>query len=60
MTPRLVLNYEYYTYIEMILMKSFSHLKVSFARNLRVKSVSTVPPVPPLCPTGRDGTLSPL
>lgn len=29
MTPRPVLNYEYYTYIEMILMKSFSYLKVA-------------------------------
>lgn len=40
MTPRLVLNYEYYTYIEMIMMQSFSHLK------LRAKLVSMVPPCP--------------
>lgn len=48
MTPRLVLNYEYYTYIEMILMKSFSHLK------LRAKSVSTVPPCPRSVPRVGD------
>ena len=48
MTPRLVLNYEYYTYIEMILMKSFSSQKVAS----EVCVICT--PVPPLCPTGRD------
>ena len=45
MTPRLVLNYEYYTYIEMILMKSFSSQKLRAKLvNLWVKSVSSVPP----------------
>lgn len=45
MTPRLVLNYEYYTYRETILMTSFSPLKLRAKLvNLWVKSVSTVPP----------------
>lgn len=48
MTPRLVLNYEYYTYIEMIMMKSFSSQKLT--REVCVNCT----PVLPLCPTGRN------
>ena len=57
MTPRLVLNYEYYTYRETILMTSFSPLKVGkFVGDVCVNCT----PVPPLCPTGRDAPPLPL
>lgn len=67
MTPRLVLNYEYYTYIEMIMMQSLHQILL---HSIMMQSFSSQKvtcdvcvngtPVPSLCPTGRDGTLSPL
>ena len=54
MTPRLVLNYECYTYIEMILMKSFSSQKVASEAGVNGT------PVPSLCPTGRGWYPLPL
>ena len=66
MTPRLVLNYEYYTYRNDYDAESTSNL-ITFDYDAviqlpKVASEAGVicTPVPSLCPTGRDGTLSPL
>lgn len=66
MTPRLVLNYEYYTYRNDYDAESTSNL-ITFDYDAviqlpKVASEAGVSgtPVPSLCPTGRDGTLSPL